>query len=106
MQVRVHPGAQHAHPAEPVRFGGVGVVGEGARDQQVEAGVPGLARRGHEVRPRHGAELRADQDAGAALLVALQEPALGAEELAAPAGEAGEGDAVRLAGLLPCRSWC
>jgi hypothetical protein len=40
-----------------VEIRGVGVVAEGAGDEDVEAGVAGLARGGDEVGPRDGAVL-------------------------------------------------
>ena len=67
MQVGVHARLQHRHAAELVELGGVGVEVEGAGDQHVEAGVARLARGGDEVGPGDGAELGADEDAGAAL---------------------------------------
>ena len=67
VQVRVHAGLQHRHAAEALELGGVGVVVEGAGDQHVEAGVARLARGGDEVGAGDGAELGADEDAGAAL---------------------------------------
>ncbi len=100
VQVGVHARLQHGHAAQAVELGRVGVIGEGAGDQDVEAGIAGLPRRGHQVGAGDGAEFGADQDAGAALLVALHEAALGTDKVAGPALEAGEGDAVFLVRLL------
>ena len=100
VQVGVHPRLQHRHPAELVELGGMGIVVEGAGDQDVEAGVSRLTGGGDEIGARHRAELRADEDAGATLAVSLHEPPLGADEVARPAGEARKGDAVFLVRLL------
>ena len=59
VQVGVHARLEHRDAPELLELGGVGVVAEGAGDQHVEAGVGGLARGGHQVGPRDGAELRA-----------------------------------------------
>ena len=67
LQVGVHAGFQHRHAAELVELGGMGVVVEGAGDQHVETCVACLARGGDEIGARDGAELRADEDAGALL---------------------------------------
>src|SRR5690606_6190617 len=67
VQVRVHARLQYRDAAEFRELARVRVVVEGARDEHVEAGVAGLAGGGDEVRPRHGAELRADEDRGALL---------------------------------------
>ena len=85
----------------------MGVVAEGAGDQHVEAGVGGLARGGDQVRPRDGAELRANEDPGAArgagLAAALHIAPLGADIVAGPGREGGEFDAVLLVRLLDTR---
>ena len=87
-----------------LELGGVGVVVEGAGDQHVEAGVAGLAGGGDQVGAGDGAELGADEDGGAllgaGLLVAFEVAAFGADEVAGPGGERGEGDPVFLVGLL------
>ena len=72
----------------------MGVVVEGAGDQHVEPRLGGFAGGGDEVHAGEGAELRADQDAGAALGLAFQEAAFGADIFAGPGLQAGEVDAV------------
>ena len=72
------------------------VVVEGAGDQHVEPRLGGFARGGDEVDAGERAELRADQDAGAALGLAFQEAAFGADIFAGPGLQAGEVDAVGL----------
>ena len=87
-----------------LEFGGVSVVAESAGDQHVEAGVGSLARGGDQIGPRDGAELRADEDAGAArdatLAASLHIAPLGADIVAGPGRERGEFDAVLLVRLL------
>ena len=75
--------------AELGQLGGVRVEGEGAGDQHVEARLGRLARGGDEIDAGERAELRADQDGGAALsaVLALHEDAFGADVLARPAGD-------------------
>jgi len=53
-----------------------------------------------EIGARDGAELGADEDAGALLAVALIVSTLGAQEIARPTGERGEGDSPLLVRLL------
>src|SRR5690606_30349609 len=86
MQVGVHAGFQYRHAAELVELGGMGVVVEGAGDQHVETGIPGFARRRHQVGAGYGAEFGADKDARTLFAIALHEGALGADETAGPAG--------------------
>ena len=81
-------------------LGGVGVVVEGAGDQHVEAGIAGLAGGGDQIGALDGAELRADEDGGALLGLAFQVAAFGADEIAGPGRERGEGDPVLLVRLL------
>ena len=90
VQVGVHARLEHGDAAELVELGGVGVVVEGAGDQHVEAGVARLARGGDQIGARDGAELRADEDAGAFLgaVVALDVAALGADAVARPGRQA------------------
>src|SRR3546814_9020549 len=71
MQVGVHARLQHGDAPQLVEFGGVGVVVEGAGDQHVEVRVRRLARRRHQVRPRHRAELGPDENPSAPFLLAL-----------------------------------
>ena len=67
--------------------GGVGLVVEGAGDQDVEVGVAGLAGGGDEIGAGDGAELRADEDGGALLGVAFHVAAFGADQIAGPGRE-------------------
>ena len=64
VQVGVHPRLEDRERAELVEVGGVRLVVESAGDEHVEARVRGLAGGLDEVRPRDGAELRPDEDAG------------------------------------------
>ena len=100
VQVGVHARLEHGDAAELVELGGVGLVVEGAGDQHVEAGVARLAGGGDEVGALHGAELGADEDGGALLGLAFQVAALGADQIARPGRERGEGDPVLLVRLL------
>ena len=104
MQVCVHARLQHGQRAELGELGGAGVVVEGAGDEHVEAGFGGFAGGVHQVWAGDGAELRGDEDAGAALaaglLVAFRVAAFGADGIAGPRGERGEGDPVFLVRLL------
>ena len=59
VQVVVHARFQHRDAAEALELRRVGVVVEGAGDQQIEAGFRGLAGGLDEVRTGDGAELRA-----------------------------------------------
>ena len=100
VQVGIHAGLEHRDAAELVELGGVRLVVEGAGDQHVEAGIAGLAGGGDEVGALHGAELRADEDGGALLGLAFHVAAFGADQIARPGRERGEGDPVFLVRLL------
>ena len=100
VQVGVHARLEHRDAAELAELGGVRLVVEGAGDQHVEPGVARLAGGRDEVGPLDGAELGADEDGGALLGVALEVAALGADQLAGPGRERGEGDPVLLVRLL------
>jgi hypothetical protein len=100
VQIGVHPRLDDAQGPEPVELRGMGIEIEGAGDQHVEAGFVGLARRGGQVGARHGAVFRADQDRGAAHLVAFLEAALGADPLTGPRRHAVEIDLAALVGLV------
>ena len=104
VQVGVHAGLEHGDAAEFVELGGVGVVVEGAGDEHVEAGIAGFAGGGDQIGAGDGAELGADEDGGAFLLAgffaAFDIAAFGADQIAGPRGERGEGDLVFLVGLL------
>ena len=95
-------GLEDGQGAELVELGGVGLEVEGAGDEHVEAGVAGLAGGPDEVLSGDGAELGADDDAGAAFgaVLAFGVAALGADELAGPRVDRRERDAVGLVGLL------
>src|SRR5689334_16707844 len=54
MEVGVHAGLEHRDASELAELAGVGLVVEGARDEDVEAGVAGLTRGPYEVGPLHG----------------------------------------------------
>ena len=71
VQVGVHARLEHRDAAELAELARVRLVVERAGDQDVEAGVAGLARGRDEVRPLDRAELRADEDRGALLGLAL-----------------------------------
>ena len=104
MQIGVHARLEHGDAAELVEFGRVGVVVEGAGDEHIEAGIAGLARGGDQIGAGDGAELRADEDGGAFLAaglgVAFDIAAFGADQIARPGRERGEGDLVFLVRLL------
>ena len=83
----------------------MGVVVEGAGDEDIEAEIPGLARGLHQIRAGDGAELRADVDAGAldrgVRGIALGVAAFPADHLGAgKGGDGAEGEAVFLVRLL------
>ena len=100
VQVGVHAGLEHGDAAQLVELRGVRLVVEGAGDQHIEPGIARLAGGGDEIRALHGAELRADEDGGAFLGVAFHVTAFGADQIAGPGGERGEGDLVLLVRLL------
>jgi len=78
----------------------VSLIVEGAGDEHIEASITGLAGGGDEIGPLNGAELGTNEDGGTPLRLTFQIPAFGADQLAGPRGEGGEGDAVLLVGLL------
>ena len=100
VQVGVHARLEHRDASELAELAGVRLVVEGAGDEDVEAGIAGLARGLDEVRPLHGAELRADEDGGPLLDVALAIASLRAHHLAGPRRERREGDPAFLVRLL------
>ena len=102
VQVGIHARLQYGDAAQLVEFRRVGVVVEGAGDQNVEAGVARLAGRGNQVRAGDGAELRTNEDGGALLrnCGALDIPALRANQIARPGGDGRERDLVLLVRLL------
>ena len=114
VQVVVHPCFQHWDAAEPFELGGVGVVVEGAGNQQVEPGFRGLAGGLDEVGAGDGAELRADEHGGAALVgrgFLTTDAAFGADAVARPARQGREIDAGLPCGPVArrrspdCRGW-
>ena len=100
VQVGVHAGLEHRDAAELVELGGVRLVVEGAGDQHVETGIARLAGGRDQIGALDGAELGADEDGGALLGVAFQVAAFGADQVARPGRERGEGDPVFLVRLL------
>ena len=82
VEIGVHPGLQDRDLPELPEFGGSGVVGKSAGHDHIESGIGGLPGSADQVLPRHRAELRADEDAGAALALALGVAALGGDVLA------------------------
>ena len=100
VQVGVHARLEHGDAAELAELGGVRLVVEGAGDQHVEAGVAGLARGGTRSArwtvPNSGPMKMAARFS----VVAFQVAAFGADQLARPGGERGEGDPVLLVRLL------
>ena len=61
VEVGVHAGLEDRDAAELGELGGVGLVVEGAGDEDVERGVGGRAGGGDEVHAVDGAELGADE---------------------------------------------
>ena len=104
VEVGVHAGFEDGDAADLGQLRGVRLVVEGAGDEDVEVGVGGFAGGGDEVRARDGAELGADEDGGALFaagaLASFKVKAHGADVLARPRGERGEGDLVLFVGLL------
>ena len=104
VEVGVHARLEDRHAAEFAELRGVGVVVEGAGDQDVEVGVGRFANRRNEIGAGDGAELRADEDARpsleAGVAVAFDVGSLGADEVAGPGSDAREGDTVLLVRLL------
>ena len=65
VQVGVHARLEHRDAAKLAELGGVGLIVEGAGDQHIEVGIACFARGGDQVGACDGAELGADEDAGA-----------------------------------------
>ena len=90
MEVGVHPRLEYRDTAQALKLGGVRFVVECTGDQNVESAICRLARRLHEVRARHRAELRAYEDCGTALdailLVTLHVETIGAYQPPWPEG--------------------
>jgi integrase len=78
----------------------VRLIVEGASDQHIERSIARLAGGGDEVRALDGAKLRADEDGGAFLGIAFHVTPFGANQVAGPGSERGEGDLVLLVRLL------
>jgi hypothetical protein len=76
---------------EFVEFRGVGIVVEGAGDQDIEVGIAGLAGGFYQVRAGDSAELRANEDGraflAAGLGIALDIAAFGTHHIARPGRE-------------------
>ena len=86
VEVGVHPGLEHREGTELVELRRVSLEVEGARDENVEAGLGRLARGSHEVLSADGAELGTDHDRGSALgaVFTLRVAAFGADPFAGP----------------------
>ena len=67
MEVGVHAGLEDGNAAEVREFGGVGLVVEGAGDEDVESALGGLTGGLDEVGTGDGAELGADENRGTLL---------------------------------------
>ena len=100
VKVGVHARLEHGNTAELVELRGVRIVIERTGDQHVEGGVASLASGSDEVSALDSSELRADEDGGALLGVAIHVAAFGADEIAGPGRERSESDPVVLVGLL------
>ena len=104
MQVGIHARLEDGDAAELAELGGVRLVAERAGDQDVVVGVGGFAGGGDQVGAGHGAELGADEDAGATLgagvRVTFDVPPFRADKVARPGGERGEGDPIFAVRLL------
>ena len=100
VQVGVHAGLEHRDAAELAELAGVRLVVEGAGDEDVEAGVAGLARGLDEIRPLHCSKLWADEDGGPLFDVPFAIASFRAHHLARPRRERLEGDPVFLVRLL------
>ncbi len=91
MQIGVHLGFEYGQRAKAGKFGGMSVEGEGAGDQHVVAVALGFGGGGEQIGLGQRAEFGADQDGGAALLLAFRVNGLGADVLARLGGAAGDG---------------
>ena len=102
MHVWVDARLEDFEASQTPQLGGMGVEVEGAGDQHVEARVNRLARGGDNILPADSAIFGTDQDRGAALgaVLALNEGAAGADEIAGPWRQALETDPVALVLLL------
>ncbi len=104
VQVGVHARLEHRDGAQLAELGRTGIVVEGAGHQHIEPGIARLARRGHQVRTPHRAELRPDEDTrppfAALFFAALEVAPFGADVIPWPGGEREEIDLVFLMGLL------
>jgi hypothetical protein len=62
VEVGVHAGLEHWDAPQLAELRGVRLVIEGAGDQHIEPGVPGLSGSGNKVRALDGAELGTNED--------------------------------------------
>ena len=85
----------------------MGVVAEGAGDEDIEACVSGFAGGGNEFWAGNGAEFGADEDTGSffGIAIAFYITAFSADVVTRPAGDAGKGDFVFFMGLLNASSF-
>ena len=104
VQVSVHPGLEHGDSTEFVEFRRMGVIVEGAGDEDVKTGVTGLTGGMNQVGAGNGAEFGTDEDGGPFLdsgaVAFFQVAPFGTDQVARPGDEGGEGDLVFLVGLL------
>ncbi len=63
VQVGIHPGFEDGNATQLFKLGGVGIVVEGAGDDNIKPGIARFTRGRNQIRPRHGTKLRADKDA-------------------------------------------
>jgi hypothetical protein len=100
VEVGVHAGLEDGDAAEFGELGRVGVVVEGAGDEDVESGVTGFAGGGDKIGAGDGAEFGADQDGGAFFLSGFDVAAFGADQISRPWRDGRERDLVLFVRLL------
>src|SRR5208282_1039366 len=109
VQVGVHACLQDRDFAQLVELGGMGIVVEGASDEDIEPSIASLLGGRYQIKARNGAELRTDEDRCAflcpGLSVAFGVFALSADKMARPRSNRRKCDLVLLVGLLDSRSF-